>query len=234
MLPFKIKTGLFKKPIRINLPTRWGELSVEQMEAIVLIKDDPDKLFEILTGYKGITGIEAFIPYMNWITKAPDLEDFEEFPAGVDICEKKFGQLIRFHLALNKLKGDNPKSVFSISAELCSIYLGRSEYFYRKQRLDKIVPLARGLISQYKALREKEQKTLSRKQEAEEVEAGAAMFEPLGHFNTIDMLAKNYGYTHQEAEDLEYNVVYLVLLRNNISYKFEKNLATLKRRKNGV
>jgi hypothetical protein len=53
------------------------------------------------------------------------------------------------------------------------------------------------------------------------------MFNQLGDFNTIDLIARDYNYTHSEVEQLPYNLIFLILFRMNISSKFEKNYSEI-------
>jgi hypothetical protein len=57
--------------------------------------------------------------------------------------------------------------------------------------------------------------------------AGIDSFNELGDFNTIDMIAEKYNYTHEQVEQLPYNLIFLILLKQNISSKFESNYSTI-------
>jgi hypothetical protein len=37
------------------------------------------------------------------------------------------------------------------------------------------------------------------------------------------MIAEKYNYTHEQVEQLPYNLIFLILLKQNISSKFESN-----------
>jgi len=37
------------------------------------------------------------------------------------------------------------------------------------------------------------------------------------------MVARNYNYTHLEVESLSYNLIFLILYKQNIQNRFEKN-----------
>jgi hypothetical protein len=66
----------------------------------------------------------------------------------------------------------------------------------------------------------------------EQKQAGIDMFNELGDFNTIDMIAEKYSYSHSEVEQLSYNLIFLILLKSNISAKFESNYTKLMRNDN--
>ena len=109
-----------------------------------------------------------------------------------------------------------------IIPDVCAIYSERDKEYYLNVPVARSVGFALRLIEQFNQLVEKENKMLNRQSTHEEVLAGIDMFKELSHFNTIDMIAKEYGYTHEEVEGLEYNVVFLILRRKQIIANFDK------------
>jgi hypothetical protein len=53
--------------------------------------------------------------------------------------------------------------------------------------------------------------------------AGIDKFGELGEFNTVDKIAREYNYTHEQVEQLNYNLVFLILRKQIISANFEKS-----------
>lgn len=78
------------------------------------------------------------------------------------------------------------------------------------------------LSKQMEAILEREKEMLKSNLTKRQINAGIHEFDKLGDFNIIDMIAKNYSYTHSEVEQLSYNLIFLILLKQNISSKFEQ------------
>ena len=78
------------------------------------------------------------------------------------------------------------------------------------------------ITNQVKEILTKESELLKSSVTYEQQLAGVDEFDKLGHFNTIDNIAQKYNYTHAEVEQLPYNLVFLILLKSNISSKFEE------------
>ena len=81
------------------------------------------------------------------------------------------------------------------------------------------------IANQVKEILTKESELLKSSVTYEQQLAGVNEFDKLGHFNTIDNIAQKYNYTHAEVEQLPYNLVFLILLKSNISAKFEERYA---------
>lgn len=218
MIPFKVKISRFKKQ-SILLPTSWGEISLNQLYKIQE-NITPEELFKVLTGFDKAIDITPFLPYMDWILKAIDLEDFSEY------FFEPFEQFNIFECAYKKrvqlefvLKNPN---LMKVIADVCAIYSERDKDYYLKAPVSHSVGFALKIIEQFNQLVEKENNLLNRPSTHEEILAGIDAFKELSHFNTIDMIAKEYGYTHEAVEDLEYNVVFLILRRKQIIANFDK------------
>lgn len=78
------------------------------------------------------------------------------------------------------------------------------------------------LTQQLEAILKRESEMLKSNVTKRQINAGINEFDKLGEFNIIDMIARNYSYTHNEVEQLPYNLVFLILLKQNISSKFEQ------------
>lgn len=78
------------------------------------------------------------------------------------------------------------------------------------------------LIKQLEDILEREKEMLKSNLTKRQINAGIHEFDKLGDFNIIDMIARNYNYTHAQVEQLPYNLVFLILLKQNISSKFEE------------
>ena len=83
------------------------------------------------------------------------------------------------------------------------------------------------IVSQVEEIVKKENELLKSTVTFEQQRAGIDEFDKLGHFNTIDMIAEKYNYTHSEVEQLPYNLVFLILLKSNISVKFEQRYSKI-------
>jgi hypothetical protein len=83
------------------------------------------------------------------------------------------------------------------------------------------------IVSQVEEIVKKESELLKSTVTFEQQRAGIDEFDKLGHFNTIDMIAEKYTYTHSEVEQLPYNLVFLILLKSNISAKFEQRYSKI-------
>ena len=75
---------------------------------------------------------------------------------------------------------------------------------------------------QYKKIEELENKYLSSTPDPHSVAAGIDKFNVLGDFNTVDSIARNYGYTHEQAWNLKYSTIFNILLREKLEADFNK------------
>lgn len=212
MIPFKVKIKRFKK-VQIFLPTEWGELTLNQFFKIQQAKE-PQRMFQILTGFDGKIKIESFLPYMDWVATPIELENFKDETIQVDIFSLSYANRIRIEQILNK--GELLNYVHS----LCAIF-SHNENYYLNQKLSNLLPFCLAIIDAFNQVCEKEASLLNRKPTFEEQAAGIDKFKELSHFNTIDMLAKEYGYTHDDVEKLEYNIIFLILRRKQLISNFE-------------
>lgn len=225
MIPFKIKISRFKSK-QILFPSSWSEISLEQFYQIQQLEEtsDPGKLFEILTGEKLKIDFTAFIPFMDWISEPLKLEDFKRIDSGVQIMERPYKLKIHFSLELAKNK------IIESAPKLLSLYLPQSESYFRRIPISKSLPLLLDLIEQFKEQSEKE-KAISIKPTPIEIQAGSERLNQLSYFNTIDQIAREYSYTHDEVENLSANMVFLIMCRKSFLRTFEMNLRELKKNK---
>lgn len=224
MIPFKIKISRFKSK-QILFPSSWSEISLEQFYQIQQLEEtsDPGKLFEILTGEKLKIDFTAFIPFMDWISEPLKLEDFKRIDSGVQIMERQYKLKIHFSLELAKNK------IIESAPKLLSLYLPQSESYFRRIPISESLPLLLDLIEQFKEQAEKE-KAIAKKPTPEEVQAGIKRLEQLSFFNSIDQIAREYNYTHEEVENLSANTVFLILCRKSFLNTFETNLREIRKR----
>ena len=229
MIPFVIKTGLFKKKIRFSIPSEWKEISLNQYQQIQNLEEDasPEELFRILTGQKLKVDFNSIAPFLNWISEPITIQDFERIDSGVDIWKESYKKKILFSLELGKQNGD----IFQKAGKLLSIYLPQSEKYFLNLPIGKSIPLLLDLIEKLKQVQEKES-LISHKPTEEEQRAGIKALNQLSHFNTIDQISRDYGYKHSEVENLEFEVVYFILLRRSFLNKFEKKLNEIRRNDN--
>lgn len=223
MIPFRIKLSRFKSK-QINLPSSWSEVSLDQFFRIQELEEnsDPSKLFEILTGESLKIDFTAFIPFMEWIAEPLKIEDFDRVSSGVNIMECSYRQKVMFSMELSK------KKLLESAPKLLSIYLPQSESYFRRIPISKSLPLLIDLLEQFKLQTEKEN-AISIKPTPIEIQAGSERLNQLSHFNTIDQIAREYSYTHDEVENLSANTVFLIMCRKSFLRTFETNLRELRK-----
>lgn len=229
MIAFKIKKR-FRRAERVTIPTAWSELSLEQIERIKERPSDLGALVAILTGRRDIDPASV-APFLFWVSEPMGLDEIPLPENRVDIKEHTFAQKIKLHQTVEAMGKSELSDVLGFIPEIVTIYYGKTSKYYRNQSISKTYPLARDLIDQLRAVLETEARTLPRKLTVEEIEAGAKDFAELSYFNTIDDIARDYGYTHAQVEALEYNVVFLILYRKKLLATFGERYRAILNRK---
>jgi len=209
----------FKTQIKdFNLPTSWSDIKFK--DYLKLQSSNEIQALKILTGLNEVEilmlDIEVITPYLEFLQDDPT--KFEEsnyidnielpFDLGQESYEKKIlacrdisnvYEVIKLYSGVDCLELD------------CEVVF--QSYCYLLNRLTKII--------------ERDNERLKSEITIEQKMAGIESFNELGDFNTIDMIAEKYNYTHEQVEQLPYNLIFLILLKQNISTKFEKNYSEI-------
>jgi hypothetical protein len=209
----------FKTQIKdFNLPTSWSDIKFK--DYLKLQSSSEIQAIQILTGLNEVEilmlDIEIITPYLEFLQDDPT--KFEEsnyidnielpFDLGQESYEKKIlacrdisnvYEVIKLYSGVDCLELD------------CEVVF--QAYCYLLNRLIKII--------------ERDNERLKSEITIEQKMAGIDSFNELGDFNTIDMIAEKYNYTHEQVEQLPYNLIFLILLKQNISTKFEKNYSEI-------
>lgn len=209
----------FKTQIKdFNIPTNWNDLKFS--DYLKLQSSNEIEAIKILTGLNEVEismlDIEVITPYLEFLQE--DFTKFEEsnfindielpFDLGQESYEKKI-------LACRDIS--NVCEVIKIYSNVDCLDLNCDvvfkAYCYLLNRLIKII--------------ERDNERLKSEVTIEQKMAGIDSFNELGDFNTIDMIAEKYNYTHEQVEQLPYNLIFLILLKQNISSKFESNYSKI-------
>jgi hypothetical protein len=209
----------FKTQIKdFNLPTSWSDIKFS--DYLKLQSSNEIQAIQILTGLNEVEilmlDIEVITPYLEFLQDDPTkfeesnfINDIElPFDLGQESYEKKI-------LACRDIS--NVYEVIKIYSGVDCLNLNCDvvfqAYCYLLNRLIKII--------------ERDNERLKSEITIEQKMAGIDSFNELGDFNTIDMIAEKYNYTHEEVEQLPYNLIFLILLKQNISSKFESNYSKI-------
>jgi hypothetical protein len=217
----------FKTQIKdFNLPTNWNDVIFK--DYLRLQSSNELEALKILTGLNEIEilmlDIETIVPYIEFlqddISQIEPLNFINDTILPTDIGECTFEDKI---LACRSI--DNIVKVISIYSKLDEIDILNAS-------CESVFSAYNYLILQLKSIIERDNGRLKSDITIEQKQAGIDMFNELGDFNTIDMIAEKYGYSHSEVEQLSYNLIFLILLKSNISTKFESNYTKLMRNDN--
>lgn len=212
MIRFKTKLKDF------TIPTSWSDIKCSDMEFFQSATEQ--EVIELITGLsideQVFINLDEIAPYLIFLQENPfEVIERTEYYNGIelpkDIGECTFEQKIQ---ACSNI--DNPIKVLSV-------YSGVDEVNIINDNIESVYGAYLHLLDQLNALIERDNEVLQSTTSEEQKRAGIDMFNSLGDFNTIDLIARDYKYTHREVELLPYNLIFLILLRMNISSKFEKN-----------
>lgn len=201
----KFKTDLKS----FEIPTGWHELKFTDYERLVGSNDI--EALSILTGLNDIElkliDIEGIVPYIQFLQE--DINLIEPIESFIECGQESYEKKIIACQDLGNIRHvvETYKSKIKNEGAKCSYVFG----------------LYNNLTNQLKELIERDNERLKFEPTVEQKQAGLDNFNELGEFNTIDMIAEKYKYTHKEVEQLPYNLIFLILLKQNISRKFEDN-----------
>jgi len=164
--------------------------------------------------------LNEIAPYINFLQENPfeTIEKIEYYKGEAlpnDVGECSFEKKIQ---ACSNL--DNPIKVLSI-------YSNVDECIVLEDNIEDVYGAYLYIMDSLNAIIKRDNNALESKVTHEQKQAGIDMFNDLGDFNTIDLIARDYNYTHREVELLAYNLVFLILYRINISNRFEKNYSEI-------
>jgi hypothetical protein len=209
----------FKTQIKdFNLPTSWSDIKFK--DYLKLQSSSEIQAIQILTGLNEVEilmlDIEIITPYLEFLQDDPT--KFEEsnfidnielpFDLGEQSYEKKILACRDISNVYEVIKLYSGADCLELDCEVVF-----QAYCYLLNRLTKII--------------ERDNERLKSEITIEQKMAGIDSFNELGDFNTIDMIAEKYNYTHEQVEQLPYNLIFLILLKQNISTKFEKNYSEI-------
>ena len=205
----------FKTQIKdFNVPTNWSDLKFS--DYLKLQSSNEIEAIKILTGLNEIEismlDIEGITPYLEFLqedfTKFEESNFINDIELPIDLGQESYEKKI---LACRDIS--NVREVIKIYSDIDCLNLNCDAVFqaycYLLNRLIKII--------------ERDNERLKSEVTIEQKMAGIDSFNELGDFNTIDMIAEKYNYTHEQVEQLPYNLIFLILLKQNISSKFESN-----------
>jgi hypothetical protein len=209
----------FKTQIKdFNIPTNWSDLKFS--DYLKLQNSNEIEAIKILTGLNEIEismlDIEGITPYLEFLqedfTKFEESNFINDIELPIDLGQESYEKKI---LACRDIS--NVREVIKIYSDVDCLDLKCDAVFqaycYLLNRLIKII--------------ERDNERLKSEVTIEQKMAGIDSFNELGDFNTIDMIAEKYNYTHEQVEQLPYNLIFLILLKQNISSKFESNYSTI-------
>jgi hypothetical protein len=205
----------FKTQIKdFNLPTSWSDILFK--DYLKLQSSNEIEAIKILTGLNEVEilmlDIEVITPYLEFLqddfTKFEESNFINDIELPIDLGQESYEKKI---LACRDIS--NVREVIKLYSGVdcldLNCYAVFQAYCYLLNRLIKII--------------ERDNERLKSDITVEQKMAGIDSFNELGDFNTIDMIAEKYNYTHEQVEQLPYNLIFLILLKQNISSKFESN-----------
>lgn len=212
MIRFKTKLKDF------TIPTSWSDIKCSDLNFFQDATESEiiEKLTGLSVGEQSFIDLNEIAPYLEFLQENPfELIEKTDFYLDIklpeDIGEHSFEKKIQACASL-----DNP-------TRLLSVYSGVSEEFILNDSVESVYGAYLYLLDRVNEIVERDNNALESNTTEEQKRAGIDMFNQLGDFNTIDLIAKDYNYTHKEVEQLPYNLIFLILFRMNISSKFEKN-----------
>lgn len=216
MIRFKTKLKDF------TIPTSWRDIKCSDID---FFKDaNESEVIERLTGLtvneQVFIDLNDIVPYIGFLQENPfetleKLDFYKDVQLPSDIGECTFEKKIQAFTNL-----DNPTKVLSVYSDI-------DEQIILQDNIEEVYGAYLYLLESINAIVERDNNALESSTTEEQKRAGIDMFNQLGDFNTIDLIAKDYNYTHREVELLPYNLIFLILFRMNISSKFEKNYSEI-------
>lgn len=105
------------------------------------------------------------------------------------------------------------------------------EKHFKKLPVDEVYGCAKFLMNQFIERAKWEDERLKTNITPDHIAAGIKMFNMLGDFNTIDEIAGGDVLKHDEVLMLDYSTIFLKLLKNNLTSRFEKKYSEIMSKK---
>jgi hypothetical protein len=230
----------FKNKIKdFEIPTSYADLKVKDLSYLIDNSDNELLILEKLTGLNSvelsILDLSEIPEYLAFLKTDP-LEVAEESDSleinGVfytlpeSLGAKEYGQKI---ISCQAIAKNNPLQILSVYLQplidgkaFDSLRLKETETLLNDLNVESVYSCIKYILNKLKLILEKESDLLKSDITHEQKAAGIENFNVLGDFNTIDLTASKYGYTHKEVERLEYDLIFLILYKSNLTTKFEK------------
>jgi len=237
MIKFKTKIGDF------NLATSYSDITCREYKQM---RDNPEDHIAIVKILTGLTedkivflDLDEIAQYLEFL-KVPALDSLEEdvyidygnmriLPEKISQCT--YGQKIvaTKYLLNNDIEGIVATYlqpiIFETKFDSSKVEQIKESLF--GMNVSSVYSVGVYLINQLKEIVEREAELLKSEITEQQKRAGIESFNVLGEFNTIDMIAKDYKYTHKEVEELEYDLIFLILYKNKLTSNFEKNYSEI-------
>lgn len=212
MYKFKTEIGDF------TLPSSYSDLKVKDLKFIESHSDV--EILEYLTGFDivklSMLDLSEIGNYLDFLKQPLNELEHVDFISDIDLSfdfkERSYGDKIK---ASNYLQSNEP-------FEMLKVYSGQIDV--DNLSVAEVFGAVNYVASKLIEMDKERNAMLHYKPSHEEILAGINKFDELGEFNTIDFIARNYNYTHEQVEQLEYNLVILILYRSKIQSNFEKKL----------
>jgi hypothetical protein len=235
----------FKNKIKdFEIPTSYADLKVKDMSYLIEHSDNELLILERLTGLNSVQlsmlDLSEIPEYLTFLKTDP-LEVAEEsdtleidgvfYTLPESLGAKEYGQKI---ISCQAIAKNNPLQILSVylqplidGKEFDSLRLKETETLLNKLNVESVYSCIKYILNKLKLILEKESEFLKSDITHEQKAAGIENFNVLGDFNTIDLIASKYCYTHKEVERLEYDLIFLILYKSNLTTKFEKAYAEI-------
>jgi hypothetical protein len=237
MIKFKTKIGDF------NLATSYSDITCREYKQM---RDNPEDHIAIVKILTGLTedkilflDLDEIAQYLEFL-KVPALDSLEEdvyidygnmriLPEKISQCT--YGQKI---VATKYLLNNDIEGIVAtylqplvLDGKFNSSEVEKIKEGLLDMNVSSVYSVGVYLINQLKEIVEREAELLKSEITEQQKRAGIESFNVLGEFNTIDMIAKDYKYTHKEVEELEYDLIFLILYKNKLTSNFEKNYSEI-------
>lgn len=244
MIPFNTPIGNFE------IPSSFEDITVEDLLYFRECIGEPLKIMERITGLKSeeltILDLDPLAPHLDFLKDNlfEELEpsrqiciDGREVVLPEDISDETWGQKL---LSNQAIRNGSPLEALAIYLQPiwdeCKFDADKVPAIMEIIQKEKVAPVYSSLIyiiNGLKEIAEKESKMLKPEVTFEQKAAGIAMFNELGDFNSILMIAEKFHILPKQALEIEYSTIFLTLLHIKISAKFDKRYQEIinKRRK---
>ena len=225
MIQFKSKIG------SIEIPTSFSDITIDQYFKIISGNISEIEAVQILTDIEieklSMIDFSEIVPYLEFFKDADPMriEPNQHLQIGEEIFS--LPDSLSAQSYAKKIKATRAIQSNDYLKLLC-VYLDQiKQSDLNALSVEDVFSCVSYVQEQMKAIFERD-KALNNTPTDRQLRAGIKMFNQLGEFNSIDMIAQNYNYTHEQVEELPYDLVFLILVKFNLSAKFDRNLSELK------